>query len=206
MNRKPVVAQLDELDPHRCSCGTTRRAFVDEPGKVVSVHLLDVEDAVAHYHRIATEVYVVLEGEGFVELDGERHPARPMSAFLIPPGVRHQVVGGPLPGAAARAAGAADGRPVRRPRRAHAGNDERRDEPDPAGDRRHVVLVTHSIAEAIYLGNRIEVMSPRPGRIVRTMPVELPAEHEYGDTLATLVFKELASEIRDLLGASGAHD
>ncbi|WP_328946289.1 ABC transporter ATP-binding protein [Streptomyces sp. NBC_00250] len=69
-----------------------------------------------------------------------------------------------------------------------------------------VVLVTHSIAEAIYLGTRIEVMSPRPGRIVRTLPVELPRERAYGATLATDVFHGLAAEIRDLLGASSAHD
>jgi NitT/TauT family transport system ATP-binding protein len=69
-----------------------------------------------------------------------------------------------------------------------------------------VVLVTHSIAEAIYLGNRIEVMSPRPGRIVRTLPVDLPAERAYGETVASGVFKELAGEIRGLLGASGGHD
>jgi NitT/TauT family transport system ATP-binding protein len=69
-----------------------------------------------------------------------------------------------------------------------------------------VVLVTHSIAEAIYLGNRIEVMSPRPGRIVRTLPVELPAKRAYGETVASGVFKELAGEIRGLLGASGGHE
>ncbi|MDD9375920.1 ABC transporter ATP-binding protein [Streptomyces sp. ZAF1911] len=69
-----------------------------------------------------------------------------------------------------------------------------------------VVLVTHSIAEAIYLGTRIEVMSPRPGRIVRTLPVDLPRERAYGPTLATDVFHGLAAEIRDLLGASSAHD
>jgi mannose-6-phosphate isomerase-like protein (cupin superfamily) len=88
-----TFAQLDELPSKRCSCGRTRRAFTDHPDRTLSVHLLDVEDAVAHYHRIATEVYVVLEGEGHVELDGVPHPARPMSAFLIPPGVRHRAVG-----------------------------------------------------------------------------------------------------------------
>jgi quercetin dioxygenase-like cupin family protein len=93
VDRKPATAQLDELPSRQCSCGTTRRAFADEPGRVVSVHLLQVEDALAHYHRIATEVYVVLEGEGHLELDGELHPAKPLSAFLIPPGVRHRAIG-----------------------------------------------------------------------------------------------------------------
>ncbi|WP_328989367.1 ABC transporter ATP-binding protein [Kribbella sp. NBC_01245] len=70
-----------------------------------------------------------------------------------------------------------------------------------------VVLVTHSIAEAVYLGNRIEVMSPRPGRIVKTLPVDLPDHRQYGETVGTPIFKDLASEIRNLLGATGAaHD
>lgn len=88
-----AVAQLDEIEPKRCSCGTTRRAFVDEAGRVASLHLLEVREAVTHYHRKATELYLVLEGEGTIELDGVQYPARPMSAFLIPPGVRHRAVG-----------------------------------------------------------------------------------------------------------------
>lgn len=88
-----AVAQLDEVEPKACSCGTTRRAFVSEPGRVASLHLLDVRNAVTHFHRRATELYLVLEGEGTVELDGVAHPARPMTAFLIPAGVRHRAVG-----------------------------------------------------------------------------------------------------------------
>ena len=38
-----------------------------------SVHLVEIsEDARTHYHKRLTEIYVVLEGEGFMELDGER--------------------------------------------------------------------------------------------------------------------------------------
>lgn len=93
MSDRFAVAQLDEIVPRRCSCGTTRRAFVDESDGIVSVHLLQVRDAITHHHRVATEVYVVLEGEGEVELDGVRYPARPMSAFLIRPGCRHRAIG-----------------------------------------------------------------------------------------------------------------
>ncbi|MEV1147671.1 cupin domain-containing protein [Micromonospora sp. NPDC049799] len=93
MSDRHAIVQLDELPTKRCSCGTTRRGFIDESGGQASVHLLQIQDAVTHYHRVATEYYIVLEGEGEVELDGVRHPARPMSAFLIKPGCRHRAIG-----------------------------------------------------------------------------------------------------------------
>ena len=68
-----------------------------------------------------------------------------------------------------------------------------------------VVLVTHSIAEAVYLGQRVVVMTPRPGRIHEVYDVDLPAERDYGTTMSSPVFETLATNIRSLLGASGHH-
>jgi mannose-6-phosphate isomerase-like protein (cupin superfamily) len=88
------VAQLDTLDPQRCPCGWTRRAFAGAPGAPASVHVVDIQDdARTHYHRGMTEIYVVLEGEGTLELDGESIPVKPMSAIMIRPGCRHRAVG-----------------------------------------------------------------------------------------------------------------
>ena len=71
-------------------------------------------------------------------------------------------------------------------------------------ERRTVVFVTHSIAEAVYLSTRIVVMSPRPGRIVKVIESPLPDERHLGlrDTQA---FMDLAHAVREAL-ADGHHE
>ncbi|MBX9613310.1 MAG: ABC transporter ATP-binding protein [Burkholderiales bacterium] len=71
-------------------------------------------------------------------------------------------------------------------------------------ERRTVVFVTHSIAEAVYLSTRIVVMSPRPGRIVKVIDSPLPDARHLGlrDTQA---FIEVAHAVREAL-AEGHHD
>ena len=42
---------------------------------------------------LSGEIYLVLEGEGHMELDGELVAVKPMTAILIKPGCRHRAVG-----------------------------------------------------------------------------------------------------------------
>jgi NitT/TauT family transport system ATP-binding protein len=72
-------------------------------------------------------------------------------------------------------------------------------------ERRTVVFVTHSIAEAVYLSTRIVVMSPRPGRILKVIDSTLPDERTL-DMRDTPAFMALAHEVREGLAAGHGHD
>lgn len=89
-----VIEQLDEIPSVRCPCGNARRAFGEDPAQVATMHLVDIlTDARVHYHKKMHEIYLILEGEGFLELDGERIPVKPMTSVLIKPGCRHRAIG-----------------------------------------------------------------------------------------------------------------
>ena len=94
MSPRYVIERLADLSPVECPCGQARRAFLDESDAVASMHLVEISaDAQAHYHKQTTEMYFVLEGQGEIELDGQRHPIAPGDAILIKPGCRHRAIG-----------------------------------------------------------------------------------------------------------------
>jgi mannose-6-phosphate isomerase-like protein (cupin superfamily) len=94
MTKRFEVARLAELPPVACPCGQARRAFVNDPDRAASLHVVDISiDARVHYHKRMTEIYYILEGEGLIELDGEQYAVRPGDAILIKPLCRHRAVG-----------------------------------------------------------------------------------------------------------------
>jgi NitT/TauT family transport system ATP-binding protein len=60
-----------------------------------------------------------------------------------------------------------------------------------------VIFVTHSIPEAVYLSDRVVVMSPRPGRITDLIDVKIGDRND--DTREASEFFEKITEVREAL-------
>ena len=65
-----------------------------------------------------------------------------------------------------------------------------------------IVFVTHSISEAVFMSDRVLVMTPRPGRLAAVIDIDLPRPREL-TMINSDRFGVYASRIRELLNAKG---
>ena len=68
--------------------------------------------------------------------------------------------------------------------------------------RKTIVFITHSIAEAVFLADRVLVMTPRPGRIGAELKINLPRPRAL-DVVNTEVFGGYVRQILAALNATG---
>lgn len=71
-------------------------------------------------------------------------------------------------------------------------------------EKKTVLFITHSIPEAVLLGDRVVVMSPRPGRISRILDISLQRPRDLR-TLGLPQFGTLCDEVRTVFGAESSN-
>ena len=67
-------------------------------------------------------------------------------------------------------------------------------------ERPTILFVTHDVDEALQLGERVVVMTPRPGRIAEIVPVQLPHPRDLGSS----EYNRAKTRLYELLGVSHA--
>ena len=96
-SRGPLLVRHEGHTPReRSACGWRERLISREDADLSPAawaHAVDIDGARPHYHKIATELYYVLEGSGTVIVDGTEHEVRKGSLVHIPPGLTHAARG-----------------------------------------------------------------------------------------------------------------
>jgi ABC-type nitrate/sulfonate/bicarbonate transport system ATPase subunit len=72
-----------------------------------------------------------------------------------------------------------------------------------AGDRHTVLLVTHDVEEALYLSDRVVVLTARPGRVAVTLEVPAPRERDRAAAVTSAEFAELRQRALRALAGGG---
>ncbi len=89
-----VLRHEHDAPRERSACGHRHRLISKgDEGVSAWAHTVDIAGARAHFHKRATELYYVLEGEGSVTLDGKKQKVFPGTMIHIPPGVVHGATG-----------------------------------------------------------------------------------------------------------------
>ncbi len=91
--RAPILRHVDEVEPVRSSCGSSRRVLTRGDGVAMGLHVVHIEAAECHYHVRTTEIYHVLEGEGTLRVDRETYDLQAGTAVYVPPGLEHEGAG-----------------------------------------------------------------------------------------------------------------
>jgi NitT/TauT family transport system ATP-binding protein len=67
---------------------------------------------------------------------------------------------------------------------------------------RTIIFVTHNVREAVRLGDRVVLLTFRPGRVKSEFPVDLPRPRSLEDPEVTLAARDVLDELRDEINRS----
>ena len=96
------VRARDDATPFTTADGSTIRVLLDADAGAANQSLAEAwlepgQATERHYHARTEELYVLLDGTGEMEVEGDRRAVGPGDAVLIPPGAWHQIRAGAEP-------------------------------------------------------------------------------------------------------------
>jgi mannose-6-phosphate isomerase-like protein (cupin superfamily) len=84
-----IIRNVSDIEQERGVCGFRRTLISGKDTPVAYVSHLIIDNSREHYHKIMTEYYYVIRGEGEIFLDGVVSPIKTGDIVVIPPLVRH---------------------------------------------------------------------------------------------------------------------
>lgn len=93
-NKGYLVRHIMETQATQCPCGESLRMITVDDNNLASIHVVTISrDSKLHYHKILTEFYYVLEGEGLLELNDDLVEIAPGTLVMIKPMTKHRARG-----------------------------------------------------------------------------------------------------------------
>jgi len=73
-----------------------------------------------------------------------------------------------------------------------------------AARKKTILFVTHNVREAVCLGDRVLLFSPRPGRIQQEFKVDLPRPREFNDGSLASLSREITTALKTIMAIPAA--
>ncbi len=86
-----LIRSLKDAPTVPCPCGQSTRPLTSADTPACNLHVTSISDSVRHYHKLCTEVYLILEGHGQMELNGDIVAVEPGTVVYIEPYTRHRL-------------------------------------------------------------------------------------------------------------------
>jgi mannose-6-phosphate isomerase-like protein (cupin superfamily) len=83
----------NDVAPWEETCGQIRPLIDESDGAAAEVHHLEITNAKLHYHERTDEVYYILGGSGYMQLDDAQIELTEGLVVYVPRGVKHRAWG-----------------------------------------------------------------------------------------------------------------
>jgi mannose-6-phosphate isomerase-like protein (cupin superfamily) len=86
-----LIRRLAEAPKVPCPCGESTRPLTGADTPVCNLHVTFIKDSLKHYHKECTEVYLILDGRGTLELNDDVVEVEPGMVVYIEPYTAHKL-------------------------------------------------------------------------------------------------------------------